>query len=82
MCASAVAVLASAGHVSTPKVDVADFACQCERFVGTLGGGMDQAIALLARKGVAMHVEFHPVWAARQRTGVEWERSASGRLQH
>lgn len=34
-----------------------------ERFVGVEGGGMDQAISLLARRGVAQHVQFRPVRA-------------------
>jgi galactokinase len=38
--------------------------CRCERYVGTQGGGMDQAVSLLAQAGRAMHVEFNPVSAA------------------
>jgi len=29
-----------------------------ERHVGTQGGGMDQAVSLLAHKGCALHVRF------------------------
>jgi galactokinase len=28
---------------------------------GVQGGGMDQAVSLMAQPGVAMHVEFNPV---------------------
>jgi N-acetylgalactosamine kinase len=34
---------------------------RCERYVGTQGGGMDQACSLLAQQGVGLHVQFDPV---------------------
>ena len=40
-CATAVAVMA-AHNLSFTKVEVADFACKCERHCGTQSGGMDQ----------------------------------------
>lgn len=32
-----------------------------EQYVGTRGGGMDQAASLLARAGCALHIDFHPL---------------------
>ncbi|XP_026462156.1 N-acetylgalactosamine kinase-like [Ctenocephalides felis] len=34
-----------------------------ERYVGTLSGGMDQAIAFLGQKGCASYIEFNPLTA-------------------
>lgn len=34
---------------------------RCERYVGTEGGGMDQAVSVMAQQGAALHVEFNPV---------------------
>lgn len=33
------------------KTSMADIAAKCERYIGTIGGGMDQAIAFLATPG-------------------------------
>ncbi len=41
--------------------EVAEFACTCERYVGTQSGGMDQAISMMAATGVAKLINFHPV---------------------
>eukprot|EP00959_Pyramimonas_sp_CCMP1952_P389436 8160414-Pyramimonas_sp.AAC.2 len=40
---------------------MAALACECERYVGTQGGGMDQAISILATRGVAKLVNFNPL---------------------
>ena len=34
------------------KTQLADVCAKCERYIGTEGGGMDQAIVLLATKGI------------------------------
>eukprot|EP00775_Hariotina_reticulata_P013754 gene13754-13873_t len=49
--------------VPASAAEVAELTCRCERFVGTQGGGMDQAVSLMAQPGVALHVEFAPVRA-------------------
>ena len=41
--------------------EVAEFACTCERYVGTQSGGMDQAISMMGMPGVAQLINFHPV---------------------
>ena len=47
---------------------MADLCCKAERLVGTLGGGMDQAAALMSREGAALHVQFQPSLAATEVT--------------
>lgn len=32
--------------------------------MGTEGGGMDQAVSVMAQQGLALHVEFEPVRGA------------------
>ncbi|XP_017840579.2 N-acetylgalactosamine kinase [Drosophila busckii] len=56
------AVLATA-HVQSMSLDrklLASISASCEQYIGTHSGGMDQAIAYLAKKGYAQHIEFHP----------------------
>jgi N-acetylgalactosamine kinase len=48
-------------HLSISRSELADLASRCERYVGTQGGGMDQAVSLLASEGAALHVEFNPL---------------------
>ncbi|CAD7703581.1 unnamed protein product [Ostreobium quekettii] len=65
VCASALGVLAVHGTcgLQLKQADIAEFTCRCERYVGTESGGMDQAISIMARPGVAKLVEFNPVRA-------------------
>lgn len=55
-------VLATAYMQQMPlnRKNLASIAANCERFIGTQGGGMDQAIAYLAKQGCAQFIEFHP----------------------
>ena len=41
--------------------EVSEFAAKAEQYVGVTSGGMDQAISIMGRLGIAQHVEFNPV---------------------
>ena len=59
-----VAVLKSLLDVSDIEADpieLAAVAADAEQYVGTRGGGMDQAISVCARQGCAARIEFEPV---------------------
>ncbi len=59
-----VAVLKSLLDVSDIEVDpieLAAVAADAEQYVGTRGGGMDQAISVCASEGCAARIEFDPV---------------------
>ncbi|GIQ81276.1 galactokinase, partial [Kipferlia bialata] len=45
------------------RAAIASRASEAERLIGMEGGGMDQAISMLAQRGYASHVEFNPVRA-------------------
>lgn len=52
-----------ANRFSLNKQYLSTIAADCERFIGTQGGGMDQAIAFLAEKGCAQFIEWNPLKA-------------------
>jgi N-acetylgalactosamine kinase len=58
--ASALALLA-ANEREIPFATLAEILPPAERYVGTLSGGMDQAISLLARAGHALRIDFAPL---------------------
>ncbi|MBI4515469.1 MAG: galactokinase [Deltaproteobacteria bacterium] len=58
--ASALAVLA-VNEITMPFPELAELLPQAERYVGTLSGGMDQAISLLAVAGHALRIDFFPL---------------------
>ena len=57
VCCSAL-MTAVANSVSMSKVDFATMCASCEHYIGTEGGGMDQAISFLAEPGTAKLVTF------------------------
>lgn len=52
-----------ANQFSLNKKYLSTIAADCECFIGTQGGGMDQAIAFLAEKGCAQFIEWNPLKA-------------------
>jgi len=64
VCASA--LTAAFAHSLLPSLSaatLASIAAQCERYVGTMGGGMDQAISFLSQRSVAQRIDFDPLHA-------------------
>ena len=58
--ANALALLA-ASDIDMPYAELAELLPSAERYVGTLSGGMDHAISLLARAGQALRIDFCPL---------------------
>lgn len=40
---------------------MAELTARAERYIGTEGGGMDQAIIFNAKRGMASHIQFDPL---------------------
>ncbi|XP_046863679.1 N-acetylgalactosamine kinase-like [Xenia sp. Carnegie-2017] len=60
VCCSGLATMhVNGGNLS--KVEIAEVCTKCERYIGTEGGGMDQACSFLAGFGKAKHIEFDPL---------------------
>ncbi len=56
----ALMLLAAAGR-SLPGPELATLLARAEHYVGTQGGGMDQAASLLSRAGTALKIDFFPL---------------------
>ncbi len=56
----ALMMLAADGR-SLPGPELATLLAQAEHYVGTQGGGMDQAASLLSRAGTALKIDFFPL---------------------
>ncbi|KAL1372371.1 hypothetical protein HN51_002539 [Arachis hypogaea] len=62
VCSSTIAIMA-AFDANFPKKEIAQVTCDCERYVGTQSGGMDQAISVMAKTGFAELIDFNPIRA-------------------
>jgi N-acetylgalactosamine kinase len=53
--------LLAANGLEIPPLELATLLARAEHYVGTQGGGMDQAVSLLARSGQALKIDFFPL---------------------
>ncbi|KAL4228022.1 N-acetylgalactosamine kinase [Mactra antiquata] len=60
VCCAALCTMQANGKSWTKK-ELADMCAQCERYIGTIGGGMDQAISFMAQPGMAKKIDFNPL---------------------
>ncbi|XP_076650138.1 N-acetylgalactosamine kinase [Halictus rubicundus] len=63
LVSAAVLLTVHASQHQLSKRELADLSARAERYIGTQGGGMDQAIAFLGKAGSAMLIEFNPLRA-------------------
>ncbi|OQR66581.1 N-acetylgalactosamine kinase-like [Tropilaelaps mercedesae] len=63
VCSAALAAMNAIGE-DLPRDELASLCAKCERYVGVQGGGMDQAICLLAEEGAAKLIQFEPALTA------------------
>lgn len=64
VCAATLATRYACGRADSAPLDAGQLAAlagRCERYIGTEGGGMDQAIAMLAQRGAAMFIDWAPL---------------------
>ncbi|CAH1372338.1 unnamed protein product [Tenebrio molitor] len=61
LVSAAALATAHAHNFPMSKEKIANLCAECERYIGTQGGGMDQAIAFLATEGCAKLIEFGPL---------------------
>ncbi len=81
LVASALAILHTNG-VSIASLDLMDLLARGERYVGTAGGGMDQAIILGAQAGCASRIDFHPLRLTPTAVPTEWQFIVAWSLVH
>jgi len=53
--------LLTANDLTVPWPALAELFARAERYVGTMSGGMDQAVSLLAEPGHALRIDFFPL---------------------
>lgn len=81
LVATALAILHT-NEVSIPALELMELLARGERYVGTAGGGMDQAIILGAQAGCASRIDFHPLRLTPTPVPTEWRFIVAWSLVH
>src|SRR5216110_2276024 len=79
--AMALAILHANG-VSVASLELMELLGKGERYVGTAGGGMDQAIILGAQAGCASRIDFHPLRLTPTAVPADWQFIVAWSLVH
>jgi galactokinase len=64
--------LLEVNDLTLPTLEFAETMARAERYTGTRGGGMDQAISVGAKKGHVSRIEFHPLEMAYAPVPQDW----------
>ncbi|HEX9486485.1 MAG TPA: galactokinase [Gemmatimonadales bacterium] len=81
LVAIALAIMHANG-VTMASLDLMELLARGERYVGTAGGGMDQAIILGARAGCASRIDFHPLRLTPTAVPTGWQFIVAWSLVH
>src|SRR5256885_20789 len=71
-----------ANGVTVAPLELMALLARAERYVGTAGGGMDQAIVLGARAGCASRIDFHPLRLTPTAVPTDWQFIVAWSLVH
>jgi galactokinase len=71
-----------ANRVTVASLELMDLLGRGERYVGTAGGGMDQAIILGAQAGCASRIDFHPLRLTPTTVPADWQFIVAWSLVH
>ena len=71
-----------ANRVTMASLELMELLARGERYVGTAGGGMDQAIILGARAGCASRIDFHPLRLTPTAVPTGWQFIVAWTLVH
>src|SRR5438874_4032739 len=74
--------LLHANGVTVAPLELMAMLARGERYVGTAGGGMDQAIVLGARAGCASRIDFHPLRLTPTAVPADWQFIVAWSLVH
>src|SRR5256884_2739510 len=81
LVAMALAIMHANG-VTVAPLELMELLGRGERYVGTAGGGMDQAIILGARSGYASRIDFHPLRLTPTAVPADWQFIVAWSLVH